>query len=140
MKKMFLVSLFSLAAWALAQSSAAAGGCGKGGCGSGGCGFSPCIDVYHPCISIPQLRIPVFLPHVRIYCERNPQNYCNSGQPWYTSFPQQQMSTGYNYAPYGSFQGGGGWGAPANQPVSGQGSYFQGGSMGMSAPHYWYGR
>ncbi len=139
MKKVFLASLITLAAWAGLSSPAMAGGCGKGGCGPGGCGINPCIDVYRPCISIPQLRIPVFLPHVRIYCERNPQMNCyNGGQPWYTSFPQTQ-NTGYNFAPYGSFQGAAWYGAPAGQPAGGA-SYFHGGAMGQAAPNYWYGR
>ncbi|HMP02056.1 MAG TPA: hypothetical protein PKC45_06105 [Gemmatales bacterium] len=124
MKRMVFASLLALVAGGFLASSAQAGDCKGPFCG----------DVYRPCISVPMLRVPVFAPRFKVYCE------CSApyGQPWWSAFPQQ-ANTGYSIAPYGAFQGAVQGGGTFAQPA-GQIGYYGGGAQVMAPPSYWYGR
>lgn len=151
MKQWMFASTAALCLLGWAQGSASAQGCGLGGYPQGGCGptgvgcCNPCIDVYKPTIYIPQLRIPVFIPCVKKYCEPGPPK-CGT-QPWYEVFPGAEMgygvNPGYNIGQFGSFNGPVGLGPNASfgNPMAGRGYYNAPGyGQYAQAPAYWYSR
>lgn len=145
MKQWMFIGLSVLGLMGLGQSEAAAQGgpnCyPKGTCGpAGACCCSPCIDVYKPTWYIPQLRIPIFLPCPKLYCEPGPPKCGDT--PWYAIYPQQQQQ-GYQIGAYGSFNGPVGLGAYSSYgtPMA-AGSYYgpPGAQAQVRGPSYWYGR
>lgn len=126
MNKRFLATLVAIVAGLNLAHSAQAGDCKGPFCG----------DVYRPCISVPMLRIPVFCPRFKVYCE------CAApyGGEWWAAFPQQ-VGQGYSIAPYGAFQGAPLGGGTFAQPAGAVGYFGPGfGGQALAAPSYWYGR
>lgn len=126
MNKTLLAGLLALLAGTGLATTAQAGDCKGPFCG----------DVYRPCISVPMLRIPVFCPRFKVYCE------CAApyGGEWWSAFPQQ-AGNGYSIAPYGAFRGAPMGGGTYSQPAQSMGYYGPSyGGQAMAAPSYWYGR